>query len=158
MMMMFSLYQTKSYLFVLRQFTITTVRGQTCWPIWTHYPDSELTSLCSFSLMLRAQRRGNKYKFHSLWFDPTGARTHDLLGANHYTTDAVLNTNKDHNICHWYEFQVLVRVGNVAGLHHVIIYVGQQYVNLIRAQVSIFTFTTTRFQNHIHRVRSRSKD
>ena len=25
-----------------------------------------------------AQWRSNKYQFHSLWFDPTGARTHDL--------------------------------------------------------------------------------
>jgi hypothetical protein len=38
-----------------------------------------LSSLCSFSLMLRATRRSNKYQFYSLWFDPIGARTHDLL-------------------------------------------------------------------------------
>ena len=40
-----------------------------------HYPDSEPTSLCSFSLMLRIS---NKYQFYSLWLDPTGVRTHDL--------------------------------------------------------------------------------
>jgi hypothetical protein len=34
-----------------------------------HYPDSEPTSLCSFSLMLHAYRRSNKYQFYSLWFD-----------------------------------------------------------------------------------------
>ena len=28
--------------------------------------------------MLHAKRRNNKYQFYSLWFDPTGARTHDL--------------------------------------------------------------------------------
>jgi hypothetical protein len=44
----------------------------------THYPDSKPISLCSFSLMLRAQRRSNKYQFYSLWLDPTRARTHDL--------------------------------------------------------------------------------
>ena len=35
--------------------------------------------LGSFSLMLCAQRRRNKYKFYSLWIDPIGARTHDML-------------------------------------------------------------------------------
>ena len=29
--------------------------------------------------MLRAQWRSNKYQLHSLWFDPIGARTNDLL-------------------------------------------------------------------------------
>jgi hypothetical protein len=28
--------------------------------------------------MLRTSRKSNKYQFYSLWFDPTGARTHDL--------------------------------------------------------------------------------
>jgi hypothetical protein len=35
-------------------------------------------SLCSFSLMLHAKRRSNKYQYYSLWFNPIGARTHDL--------------------------------------------------------------------------------
>jgi hypothetical protein len=44
----------------------------------THYPDSESTSICSFSLMLRAYRRSKIFFFYSLWFDPTWARIHDL--------------------------------------------------------------------------------
>ena len=51
----------------------TTVSRQKCHP--TRTPDSEPTSLCSFSSMLRAQRRSNKYQFYSLWFDPNGARS-----------------------------------------------------------------------------------
>ena len=39
---------------------------------------SEPTSLCSFSLVLCALRKSNKYQLYSLWFEPTGARTHDL--------------------------------------------------------------------------------
>ena len=35
----------------------------------------------------------NKYKFYSLWFDPTRAQTYNLpylrRASNHYTTDAV---------------------------------------------------------------------
>jgi hypothetical protein len=54
-----------------------------------HCSDSEPTSLWSFSFMLRAYRRSNKYQFYSLWFDPTKARTHDLpasaLGASTLT-------------------------------------------------------------------------
>ena len=40
--------------------------------------DSEPNNLCSFSVMLRTQRRSNTYQLYSLWFDPTGVRTHDL--------------------------------------------------------------------------------
>ena len=47
-------------------------------PTLTHYPDSKPTSLDSFSLMLNAYLRSSKYQFYSSWFDPTGARTHDL--------------------------------------------------------------------------------
>jgi hypothetical protein len=36
---------------------------------------SETTSFYSYSLMMHS---GEKYKFYSLWFDPTGSRTHDL--------------------------------------------------------------------------------
>jgi hypothetical protein len=32
----------------------------------------------SYSLILRALRRGTKYQFHSLWFDPTEARSDEL--------------------------------------------------------------------------------
>jgi hypothetical protein len=42
--------------------TEITIRGQICSPTRTHYPDSEHTSLCSFSLMLRILYR--------LWFYP----------------------------------------------------------------------------------------
>ena len=44
----------------------------------THYPDSEPTNVCSFSLMLHASRRSNKYWFYNLLFDPTRTQTHDL--------------------------------------------------------------------------------
>ena len=64
----------------------TTVRGQTCRSTRTYYSDSELTSLCSFSLMLLSGEATNT---------TTGAWTHDLGyrtrggHANHYATDAV---------------------------------------------------------------------
>jgi hypothetical protein len=35
--------------------------------------------VCSFSFMLHAKWRSNKYQFYSLWFDPIRAWTHDLL-------------------------------------------------------------------------------
>ena len=73
------------------QFIETTVRGQTCRSTRTHYSDSPPTSLCSFSLMLRAQRRSNKYQFYSLWFDPTGTRTHDLPHSRLVTLRLSLN-------------------------------------------------------------------
>ena len=81
MMMRSAFYQTNTLSWILIQgyLTETTFCRQTCRPIRTYYPDSEPTGLCSFSLMLRAQRRSNKYQFYSLWFDPTGTRTHDLL-------------------------------------------------------------------------------
>jgi hypothetical protein len=47
-------------------------------PIQTHYPDSEPTSLCSYSLMLLAQRRSSKYQFYSPLFDATEALTYNL--------------------------------------------------------------------------------
>ena len=48
------------------------------WSTRSHYSDSEPTSVCSFSLMLRGERRSINYQFQNLWFDPTGARTFDL--------------------------------------------------------------------------------
>jgi hypothetical protein len=33
----------------------------------THYPDPEPASLCSFSLLLCAYRRSNKYYYYSRW-------------------------------------------------------------------------------------------
>ena len=88
-MMTCALYQTNTLSWiVLCQLDETTVRGQTCRPTRTHYPDSEL-----FSLKLRGQRRSNKYQFQSVWFDrsrlePMVYRTRGGH-ANHYTTDAV---------------------------------------------------------------------
>ena len=75
------------------QLTETPVRRQTCRPTGTHYPDSEPTSLCSFSLMLCAQQRNNKYQFivfglTDLGLRPTIYSTRDEH-TNHYTTDAV---------------------------------------------------------------------
>ena len=43
------------------------------------------TSICSYSLVLLAERRNNKY---NLWFDKTGARTHDLGRANRQVKSA----------------------------------------------------------------------
>ena len=62
----------------LWQGELTTVIGQICRSTLTHYSDSEPTSLCSFSLMLRSQRRSNKYQFYILLFDKTAAHTHNL--------------------------------------------------------------------------------
>ena len=59
-------------------FIVTTVCKKTCCNTLTHYSDSEQTSLCSFSLLLHAQQRSNKYHFYSLWFYLTGSRTHNL--------------------------------------------------------------------------------
>jgi hypothetical protein len=61
----------------------------------THYPDSEPTSLFSYSVKIRVYRKSNKYQFYSLWFDPTGFeltiyRTR-IEHINNYTTDAVDN-------------------------------------------------------------------
>ena len=74
MMMRSALYQTNtlSCFFLQCQLTETTVRGQTCHSTRTYYPDSEPTSLCSFFLMMRAQRRSNKYQFYSLWLTRSG--------------------------------------------------------------------------------------
>ena len=78
---------------------------------WKHDPDSEPTSLWSFSFVPRVNRKSNKYQFDSLWLDSTEARTHDLLHsgehANLYTTDAVMIFLKlllnilCHNVCQW---------------------------------------------------------
>ena len=78
--------------FLQCQLTETTVRGQTCCPTRTHYSDSEPTSLCSFSLMLRASWRSNKYILHSLWFGSI-YRTRGEH-ANHYATDAVARRSR----------------------------------------------------------------
>ena len=65
----------------------------TCRSTPIRYCGSEPTSHYSYSVMLRAKRRSNKYQFYNLWFDPTRDRTHHLgirdEHATHYTTNAV---------------------------------------------------------------------
>ena len=73
-----TLFQTNTLSWILQwQLTETIFRGQTCRSTQTHYSDSEPASICSYSLMLRAQRRRSKYQFYNLWIDPTWARTHE---------------------------------------------------------------------------------
>ena len=76
-----------------------------CRPTRTRYPDSEPTSLCSFSLMLRAELKSNKYQFYSVWFDPTVARPtiYCIRGehGNYYTDDAVKSALID---TQWYVY------------------------------------------------------
>ena len=75
----------------LWQGELTTVIGQICHSIRTHYSDSE-TRLCSFSLMLRCGEATNtNFIFFCLTrpqFVPTIYRTRGEH-ANHYATDAV---------------------------------------------------------------------
>jgi hypothetical protein len=40
--------------YVMKEAVIYKIRGYTCRSTLTQYPDSEATSLCSFSLILRA--------------------------------------------------------------------------------------------------------
>ena len=110
MMMMSALYSTSklSWIFIWLAHSKLTVHG-TCRSPLTH-PDSELTNLCSYSLMLCSWQKSNKYQFYSLCFDLIRARTHNLPHlrqarlplhhwcglyytrgehANHYTTNAV---------------------------------------------------------------------
>ena len=60
------------------QLTETTVCGQTCRHTRTNYHYSDPTSICSYSLMLHAQLEATNTNFIVIWFDATGARTHDL--------------------------------------------------------------------------------
>ena len=76
-MMMSAIYWTNK-LFNSASSLKQTVHGYICRSIWTYYSDSEPTSLYSYSLRLHALRRSNKYQFYSLWFDQTGALTHDI--------------------------------------------------------------------------------
>ena len=59
MMMRSALYQTNTLSWIF----IVLDHGNNSGPTLTHYPDSKPTSFCSFSLMLRDQRRSNKYYF-----------------------------------------------------------------------------------------------
>ena len=50
----------------------------TCCYTRTYYPDPDQPVLGSYALMLRAKRENNKYKFYSIWFNPTRVRIQDL--------------------------------------------------------------------------------
>ena len=64
-MMMIVQYQTNTLSWILMgQLTETKVHGQTCRSARKHHSDSDLTSLYSYSLMLRAQRRNKTYQFN----------------------------------------------------------------------------------------------
>ena len=58
--------------------SLKQVCGQTCHSTQTRFPESEPTSLYSYSFMLHVQRRTSKYQIYSLFFNLTWARTHDL--------------------------------------------------------------------------------
>ena len=47
-------------------------------PLKTHYPDSDPNRLSSFSLMLHAKPRSNKFQFYSLWIDASMIQTQDV--------------------------------------------------------------------------------
>jgi hypothetical protein len=66
-----------------------TVRGVKCSSTETHHSDSEPTSLCSFSLILRAWRRSNKYQFHGLGLTRSGLGPTIYHTHKHNTTDVV---------------------------------------------------------------------
>ena len=105
-----ALYYTNTLGFLQYQLTKTTVCGQTYRPTQTHYPDSEPNSLCSFSLMLHAQWRNNKYQFYSLIY-PIGVQTHNLPHPRrapkplHHRCGITTDRNRFHNISgnkhHW---------------------------------------------------------
>ena len=100
MMMRSALYQPNTLSWIIQcQLIKTTVRGYTCHPNRTHYPDSESTRPCSFSLLLR---RMNKYQFHSPWLDPIGARTHDLRHSNPQSTalEPTIYRTRNHDLPH----------------------------------------------------------
>ena len=101
-MLMSALYQTNTLSWIFIQFTETTVRVQTCRSNRKHYSDSVTISLCSFSLMLRPQRRSNKYKslksgFTRPGLEPTIYQTRGEH-TNHYTTDepTIYHTRGEH--------------------------------------------------------------
>ena len=64
---------------------------------------SEPTSLCSYSLMLCAQRRSNKYQFHSHWFDAIVARTHSRRARKplHHRSGSQYKNCCIYILCYW---------------------------------------------------------
>ena len=92
MTMRSALYQTKLATrlggFVYCQLTETTVREQTCRPTRTHYPESEPTSPCLFSLMLWFSGEERNTGLTRPVLEPTIYMYHTRgEHANHYTTD-----------------------------------------------------------------------
>ena len=69
----------------------TTVRGQTCHFTRTHYPDSEPTNLCPFSLMLSGEALNTNFIVFGLTLSGFESTIYHTRGehANQYTTDAV---------------------------------------------------------------------
>ena len=80
MIMMCAFYKTNtlSWIFIVLAHWINN--PQTCRSTQTHYSDSKQTSLFfSYSLMLHAWQRSNKYTFYSLRFYIPWTRTHYLM-------------------------------------------------------------------------------
>lgn len=61
---------------------------------WKSHYCLKPTSICSYSLVLLAERRNNKNNFYYLWFDKTGARTHDIGRANRQVKSAQVKSVK----------------------------------------------------------------
>ena len=98
MMMRPSLYQTNtlSLFFYSASSPGRTVCGQTCRPTRKHYPDSQPTGLCSFSLMLLVYIRREATHTNVIvfgltrsGFEPTNYHTGGVYD-NLYTVDAVV--------------------------------------------------------------------
>jgi len=102
---------------VLAQWNNSQSADRNVAPNQTHYPDSEPTILCSFSLMLCAKRRSRNYQCFSLWLDSTGARSHDLphsrrpLHHNNYQCTPPMRFGRswgrvlvvsNQRLCNWY--------------------------------------------------------
>lgn len=59
-----------------------------CLNKWKSHYCLKPTSIYSYSLVLLAEWRNNKNNFYYLWFDKTGARTHDIGRANRQVKSA----------------------------------------------------------------------
>ena len=70
--------------------------GKHVTPLKTHYTDSEPTSLCSYSYMLHAKHRTNKYQYCSILFDLMIYRTR-CEHASHYTTGVIASCQTSDN-------------------------------------------------------------
>jgi hypothetical protein len=78
MMVRSDLFSTKTLSWICILLAHWNNSPRTCRSTRTHYHDSKPTNLCSFLLTPCAERRTNKYQFHSLWFDSIEARTYVL--------------------------------------------------------------------------------